>query len=46
LPEFAAIFTAILTVPTYSKVKIFTNSAVVISQFTKFKNLVYLFPIF
>ena len=39
IPEFAALFTALLTAPAHCKVKIFTDSAVIISQFNKYKFL-------
>ena len=35
IPEFAALFTALLTAPLNCKIRVFTDSAVIISQFKK-----------
>ena len=39
IPEFAALFTAILTAPPNCRVRVYTDSAIIISQFNKFSFL-------
>jgi ribonuclease HI len=46
IPEFTALFTALLTAPHNCNIKIFTDSAVIISQFNKYNFLLQQAPTF